>query len=94
MLTVLNPATGVTIAELPADTPDSVAAKYRAALSAQASWAARPLDERLACIRRFRDGIVGALDKLAAILTSEVGKPIRQSRNELNGLLGRLDFFL
>ena len=27
-------------------------------------------------------------------LTSEVGKPIRQSRNELNGLLGRLDFFL
>lgn len=34
------------------------------------------------------------LEKLVAILTSEVGKPIRQSRNELNGLLGRLDFFL
>ena len=33
-------------------------------------------------------------ETLAATLTSEVGKPIRQSRNELNGLLGRLDFFL
>ncbi len=30
----------------------------------------------------------------AAVLTSEVGKPIRQSRNELNGLLARIDFFL
>ena len=29
-----------------------------------------------------------------ARLTHEVGKPIRQSRNELNGLLGRIDFFL
>jgi acyl-CoA reductase-like NAD-dependent aldehyde dehydrogenase len=33
-------------------------------------------------------------ERLAAILTSEVGKPIRQSRNELVGLLGRIDFFL
>jgi acyl-CoA reductase-like NAD-dependent aldehyde dehydrogenase len=33
-------------------------------------------------------------ERLAAILTSEVGKPIAQSRNELKGLLGRIDFFL
>jgi acyl-CoA reductase-like NAD-dependent aldehyde dehydrogenase len=33
-------------------------------------------------------------DTLARTLTLEVGKPIRQSRNELNGLLPRLDFFL
>ena len=34
------------------------------------------------------------LEPLAATLTSEVGKPIRQARNEINGLLGRIDFFL
>jgi len=28
------------------------------------------------------------------IMTGETGKPIVMSRNELNGLLGRLDFFL
>ena len=94
MLRVTNPANGSTLAELATDTPQSVAAKYRAARAAQASWARRPLEHRLACIRRFREGIVGHLERLAAILTSEVGKPIRQSRNELNGLLGRIDFFL
>jgi acyl-CoA reductase-like NAD-dependent aldehyde dehydrogenase len=94
MLKITNPANGGVIAELPEDTHESVVAKYRAARTAQPAWAAATLDHRLACIRRFREGIVRELDKLAAILTSEVGKPIRQSRNELNGLLGRLDFFL
>lgn len=94
MLKITNPANGSVIAELPEDTHESVVAKYRAARTAQPAWAATTLEHRLACIRRFREGIVRDLEKLVAILTSEVGKPIRQSRNELNGLLGRLDFFL
>ena len=49
---------------------------------------------RLEAIRRFRGELVRETERLAAILTSEVGKPIRQSRNELGGLLGRIDFFL
>jgi hypothetical protein len=27
-------------------------------------------------------------------MTRETGKPVKMSRNELNGLLGRIDFFL
>ncbi len=94
MLTVTNPANGSVIAELPEDTHESVLAKYRAARTAQPAWAATTLEHRLACIRRFREGVVRDMDRLAAVLTSEVGKPIRQSRNELTGLRGRLDFFL
>ncbi len=94
MLNILNPANGRVLAELPKDTPDSVAAKYRAARAEQPAWAATPLATRLAAIRRFREEIVRETDRLAAILTSEVGKPIKQARNELNGLLGRIDFFL
>jgi len=94
MLRVINPANGTAIAELATDTAQSVAAKYRTARAARSAWAQRPLAHRLACIRRFRDGVVGHHERLAAILTSEVGKPIRQSHNELNGLLGRIDFFL
>jgi acyl-CoA reductase-like NAD-dependent aldehyde dehydrogenase len=94
MLRITNPADGSVIAELPEDTHESVVAKYRAARAAQPAWAATALEDRLACIRRFREGIVREQDRLAAILTNEVGKPIRQSRNELAGLLGRLDFFL
>ena len=94
MLQIINPAHGGVIAEMSEDTHDSVIAKYRAARAAQPRWAATPISERLAAIGRFRQGIVDHLERLAAILTSEVGKPIRQSRNELNGLLGRIDFFV
>jgi acyl-CoA reductase-like NAD-dependent aldehyde dehydrogenase len=94
MLNIVNPANGRVIAELPEDTAESVAAKYRAARAEQPQWAATPLAARLAAIRRFREEVVRETERLAAILTSEVGKPLRQSRNELNGLLGRIDFFL
>jgi acyl-CoA reductase-like NAD-dependent aldehyde dehydrogenase len=94
MLTIANPANGSVIAEVPEDTHESVAAKYRTARAAQPAWAATALEHRLECIRRFRDGIVRNHEALAATLTSEVGKPIRQSRSELTGLLGRIDFFL
>jgi acyl-CoA reductase-like NAD-dependent aldehyde dehydrogenase len=94
MLKITNPANDQTIAELPDDDATAIADKYRAARAAQPGWAATPIAQRLAAIRRFREGIVRDLDRLAAVLTSEVGKPIKQSRNELAGLLGRLDFFL
>src|SRR5262249_58024998 len=45
-------------------------------------------------IRRCRGARVAGLGTLATTLTREVGKPISQSRNELNGLLPRIDFFL
>ncbi|MCJ0765779.1 aldehyde dehydrogenase family protein [Variovorax terrae] len=93
-LAIDNPATGERITELPADDAASVAAKAAAARAAQPGWAAVPLAVRKACITRFRAGIVRELDTLAATMTRETGKPIRMSRNELNGLLGRIDFFL
>jgi acyl-CoA reductase-like NAD-dependent aldehyde dehydrogenase len=52
------------------------------------------LSERKACIDRFQDGVVRERDALAAIMTRETGKPIRMSRNELDGLIARLDFFV
>jgi acyl-CoA reductase-like NAD-dependent aldehyde dehydrogenase len=70
MLRVTNPANGSTIAELATDSPQTAAAKYHSARAVQPSWAGRPVEQRLACIRRFRDGIVSHLDRLAAILTS------------------------
>ena len=89
-----NPATGEVIADVPADANAAVRKKYQRARNAQPAWAARSVKKRLATIAAFRERIVAMHETLARTLTSEVGKPIRQSRNELNGLLGRLDFFL
>ncbi|HSI54737.1 MAG TPA: aldehyde dehydrogenase family protein [Ramlibacter sp.] len=93
-LAIHNPATGEQIAQVPADDAASVAAKTGRARAAQPAWAARPLAERRACIERFRSGVVRDLESLAATMTRETGKPIKMSRNELNGLLSRLDFFV
>ena len=66
----------------------------RPARAAQPAWARSPLAEQQGVHRAVSRVIVAELETLAATLTAEVGKPIRQSRNELNGLLGRIDFFL
>jgi acyl-CoA reductase-like NAD-dependent aldehyde dehydrogenase len=93
-LEIHNPANGELIIALPADDAGSVKAKAEAARAAQPAWAARPLAERLACLQAFRDAVVAQVEPLAATLTRETGKPIRMARNELNGLLPRIDFFL
>lgn len=94
ILRIVNPATGALLREIEEDAPDTIREKFARAEAAQKSWAAEPLERRLAVIRRFRELIVERTEVLAAQLTDEVGKPIAQSRNELNGLLPRLDFFL
>ncbi len=91
---ITNPATGEPIAEIDEDRSTAVRKKYERARAAQPDWAATPLKKRLETIHAFRERIVAKQDTLAHTLTLEVGKPIRQSRNELNGLLPRLDFFL
>lgn len=94
LLTITNPATGSVITRLAADGPRDVAGAYARARAAQPQWAARPVGKRLAAIARFRESVLAEAESLAQTLTQEVGKPIRQSRNELRGLVARLDFFL
>jgi acyl-CoA reductase-like NAD-dependent aldehyde dehydrogenase len=91
---ILNPATQAVIADVSEDGATSIRAKYARARAAQPAWAALPIRKRLDTIVAFRARIAAMHETLARTLTLEVGKPIRQSRNELNGLLGRIDFFL
>ena len=94
MLKIHNPATGALITEVPEATPESVAASAAAARAAQPAWAATPLAHRVELMQRFRAALAAQIERLAATLTAEVGKPIRQSRNEIDGLLARIDFFV
>jgi acyl-CoA reductase-like NAD-dependent aldehyde dehydrogenase len=91
---VHNPASGAVVAEVPVDGSAEVRRKYLCARAAQPAWAALTVKKRLETLRAFRERVVALHETLARTLTEEVGKPIRQSRNELNGLLTRLDFFL
>jgi acyl-CoA reductase-like NAD-dependent aldehyde dehydrogenase len=93
-LIVTNPATEETIVVTAADTSETVGAKFQRAKKAQKAWAARPMAERLGIMKRFRALVEQKATDWAKITTSEVGKPIRQSHNEIKGFLTRLDFFI
>ena len=93
-LKIINPATGALIVEIDADDAASVATKSAQARAAQPKWATTSLADRKACIVRFRALLLERIEPLAHTLSAEVGKPIKQSRNEINGLIARIDFFL
>src|SRR5437899_10812242 len=94
MLQILNPADATLVSELAEDTPSTIREKAESARGAQADWAATPLTERCRCITRFRQLLIDRQDARARTLTQEMGKPIRQSANEIKGTLARIDLFL
>lgn len=91
---IINPATEAVIKEVTEDSTASIQIKFEAAKYAQKQWAKVPLKERIACIAKFNELMLENADKIATDLTSEVGKPIGQSKGEINGGVGRSKFFV
>lgn len=91
---IINPATEEALREVREDDASSIARKFQCARAAQRAWAQTPLPDRLGVVRRFGELLATRLDDLAALLTSEMGKPIPQSRNELTAMQQRIAFFL
>jgi aldehyde dehydrogenase (NAD+) len=73
---VVNPTTEEVIASVPAGTPADVDTAVKAAASAFEAWAATPLADRVAAVRRINDGLRARAEELAATITAEVGTPI------------------
>jgi len=61
--------------------------KFNELKSAQPDWQEVLLSERVNILKRFSDLLKKNIEPLASVLTSEVGKPLQQSRNEINGLV-------
>ncbi|MGW0894497.1 aldehyde dehydrogenase family protein [Saccharopolyspora sp. NPDC002578] len=73
---VVNPATEQVIGSVPAGTAAEVDAAVAAARAAFDGWAARPVAERSAAVRRISEGIAKRRDEIAATVTAEMGSPI------------------
>jgi acyl-CoA reductase-like NAD-dependent aldehyde dehydrogenase len=91
---VVNPATARVVETLAETDASRLPELLGAARRAQRAWAGQKPSARKAVLARFRALVDERKEELAQTLTLEVGKPIAQSRNELNGLLPRIDFFL
>lgn len=83
---VVNPATGVIMAEATAGSAEDVDQAVASARKAGLSWASTPLPERLALLERISAGIGAQGDALAALITSEMGCPISFCRPAQIGL--------
>ncbi len=87
---VTNPATEEVIADLKEDTKEILQHKYALLSAGQKKWAAIPLSQRVSALQKFSALLKENIEELAKILTSEVGKPMQQSRNEVNGACARI----
>jgi acyl-CoA reductase-like NAD-dependent aldehyde dehydrogenase len=87
---IINPATEEIIINLAEDTQASIELKFNGLKIAQSMWANVSLAERITIVKKFVDLLEKNIEPLAAILTSEVGKPLQQSRNEINGARARI----
>lgn len=94
MLQIVNPATGRVIEEMDEDTPESIRRKAAVARECRPAWSARPVEERVACARRFGELLAAEKESLASILTGEMGKPLAHAINELNAMAARIGFFV
>lgn len=87
---ILNPATEEILADVPGDDKVSLQNKFEKLKSGQVAWSRTSLSERTDLVNRFADLLRDNADSLAKTLTGEVGKPIRQSHNEINGAIARI----
>ncbi len=93
-LIICNPANGETIAELKKDNLETVHAKLQKLKEGQAVWKQIPLKERIAIIQEYHQLLERDIEQLSITLTEEVGKPLQQSRNEINGSRSRITWMI
>ncbi len=91
---VINPATEEVLAQIQTYDADLLSKKMQLLRMAQPSWARQTLQHRIGVIAKFRALLEQEIDSLSRVLSIEVGKPIRQSRNEIRGACGRITWLL
>lgn len=87
---IINPATEQVIAEVKEDNARTLSEKFEDLRRGQINWQQIPLDRRVDILKKFSALLETEMDRLAGVLTVEVGKPLQQSRNEINGARTRI----
>jgi succinate-semialdehyde dehydrogenase/glutarate-semialdehyde dehydrogenase len=89
----LNPATGETIQRFTPHDDTQVAAIVQRVRAAAVGWAAAPVGERAACLARAGRRLRERRDRYAALITLEMGKPVREARNEVEKCAWGCEFY-
>ncbi len=91
---IFNPATEELIREVETDSSGSLQEKLDLLRGGLASWRRLSIERRVHPFLKFGELLEKNRETLARTLTLEMGKPIRESQNELAGAGGRVRFFV
>lgn len=91
-MNIVNPATGVVIAAVEQDDQHSLDIKHNSLKEGQRKWSAVSLQLRIEVLKTYSKLLAANIETLAKTLTDEVGKPLQQSRNEINGSISRIEW--
>jgi succinate-semialdehyde dehydrogenase/glutarate-semialdehyde dehydrogenase len=90
---VNNPATGEIVGRVPALGAAEAKQAVEAAAKALPEWSGKTAKERAAILHRWFRLMLDNKEDLAVIMTSEQGKPITESRGEIDYAAGFIEFF-
>jgi succinate-semialdehyde dehydrogenase/glutarate-semialdehyde dehydrogenase len=90
---VINPATGAIVGAAPDANAGDARAAIERSVAAFPLWKAKTAFERSDILRRWRDLILKNEDAIARLMTSEMGKPITESRGEVRYAAGFVDWY-
>jgi succinate-semialdehyde dehydrogenase/glutarate-semialdehyde dehydrogenase len=89
----IDPANGELLAEHAAHGAQEIEALLAAAHGAYLAWRTAPIEERCGVLARAADILERDVDRLALLLTSEMGKPLAQARGEVLKCVDGLRFY-
>jgi succinate-semialdehyde dehydrogenase / glutarate-semialdehyde dehydrogenase len=90
---VIDPATGETVAEVPRLGAAETRRAIEAAERVFPAWRAQPAKARARALRRLADLMLDRLEDLSVLMTTEQGKPLAESRAEVEYAASFLEWF-
>lgn len=89
-LTSENPATGEVLWKGKSSTADDVGRAVAAAREAARAWARATLDERIGVLQAFQSAVEQHRDRLAEVISREVGKPNWEAATEVSAMIAKI----
>jgi acyl-CoA reductase-like NAD-dependent aldehyde dehydrogenase len=87
---VVSPVDGSPTSRAPVATPDDVAAAVKSARDAAPRWARALPADRAAALHRAAHAVAADIDRLATIMSAEMGKPVDEARGSIEAGVGTL----
>ena len=89
--TLVNPATEEALREIVYTTAPELAQAVARARDAQRAWRRVPVAERVRVVGQMVPAFRAMADQVALDITRQMGKPLQESRNEINTMIDRAE---